>query len=274
MNLPDNARLKSKLDLLVKIIDELKSFIIAYSGGTDSTLLLKLASLTNAKALAVTADSEIFPRNIIKLSKKLAKDIGIKQKIISTNILSINDFVKNTTRRCYICKNNLFRILTNILISEGYNYIIEGTNIDDLKDYRPGIKALNKYNIKSPFVEAHISKNDIRALSKYLELPTWDNPPSTCLATRIPYGSKITKDVLKRIENSEEFLLSLGFKNVRVRDHSGLARIETDNDMFKIFLDSNKRKLIYKKLKSFGYTFVSLDIEGYKTGSLNRALYE
>lgn len=274
MNLSKKARLNSKLDLLIKIINELKSFIIAYSGGTDSTLLLKLASFSKAKALAVTADSEIIPRNIIKISKKLTKEIGIKHRIIYTNILLINDFVKNTSERCYVCKDNLFRNLYNILISEGYNNIIEGTNIDDLKDYRPGIKALNKYNVKSPYIEAGISKKDIRELSKYLKLSTWDKPPSTCLATRIPYGLKITKDTLKRIEKSEEFLLSLGFKNVRVRDHAGLARIEVDSDMFKTFFDSNKRSMIYKKLQSFGYEYISIDIEGYKTGSLNRSLNE
>jgi uncharacterized protein len=270
MNPSEKSNLIHKLDYLIKLLKKLKSIVIAYSGGTDSTLLLKLAKISNVKAIAITADSEIYPRKMINLSKKLTKDIGIEHRIILTKELTIKDFINNTPKRCFFCKDNLFKKLSKILISEGYNYIIDGTNTDDLNDFRPGIKALSKYKIISPFIDANISKKDIRDLSKYLKLPTWNNPPSTCLATRIPYFIEITKEALERIEKSEEFLTSYGFKNIRVRDHAGLARIEVDKNMLNVFLNPYKRRTIYKRLKSYGYHFVSLDLGGYKTGNLNR----
>ncbi|NWF98384.1 MAG: ATP-dependent sacrificial sulfur transferase LarE [Nitrospirae bacterium] len=262
----------NKLDHLLKILKNMQSAVIAFSGGCDSTFLLKALKLSGIKALAVTTKSEIVPSSEIIFAKKIAGEIGIKHKIIETNEFMTNDFTKNSLDRCYICKDTRFKAISKFAKENGFCSIIEGSNKDDLKDYRPGFKAVKKYGVISPLIDAGFSKKDIRNYSKKLGLITWNKPSSACLATRIPYGYKITKKNLNRIEKSEKFLYSLGFKNIRVRDHDILARIELPSSEFKILCTSGMRKLIERKLRSYGYIFVSVDLSDFKTGSMNRLI--
>lgn len=262
----------NKLKKLIEILKDMQSAVLAYSGGVDSTFLLKAMQLSDIRALAVTAVSEIMPRCEVLSSKKMAKEIGIKHMIIETHELSNKKFVSNTPERCFVCKDNRFKILKDIAISEGYRFVIEGSNIDDMKDVRPGTKAAAKYGVRSPLIEAGFSKKKIREVSKELGLPTWNKPSSPCLSTRFPYGQRITKKALKKVERAEDLLRTLGFHKVRVRDHGSIARIEVEEDKIGLLLIPEKRKIISEKLKSLGYEFVSLDLDGYKSGSLNRVL--
>jgi pyridinium-3,5-biscarboxylic acid mononucleotide sulfurtransferase len=253
-----------KFTLLINNLKEMKSALLAYSGGVDSTLLLKALQLSGIRAAAITAVSEIMPRQELRLAKKTAREIGLKHRIIETDELSNGEFVRNTPERCYICKDNRFKILNEIAISEGFRFVIDGSNVDDTGDIRPGMKAAAERGVRSPLIEAGFSKNDIRRHAKKLGLDVWNKPSSPCLATRIPYGSKITREALKRIERSEAFLRSIGFREVRVRDYDSAARIETGKDEIGDLLNAEKRKMIVKRLQKYGYAIVSVDLEGYR----------
>ncbi|HMK49095.1 MAG TPA: ATP-dependent sacrificial sulfur transferase LarE [Thermodesulfovibrionales bacterium] len=259
-----------KFTLLVNILRDMKSAVIAYSGGVDSTLLLKALQLSGIPAVAVTMASEIMPRNELLSAKRAARDTGIEHRIVETDELSNEKFLNNTPERCYICKDNKFKVLGNIANSERLGFVIDGSNVDDTRDIRPGMKAAAEHGVRSPLVEAGFSKRDIRRHAKKLGLDVWDKPSSPCLATRIPFGTRITREALERIERSEDFLKELGFTEVRVRDHGALARIETAKGELDALLDVRKREMIVKKLKRLGYAFVSIDLEGYKTGKLSR----
>ncbi len=262
----------NKLKKLIEILKDMQSAVLAYSGGVDSTFLFKALQLSGLRALAGTAVSEIMPRREVLSVKKLAKEIGIKHMIIETHELSNKKFVSNTPERCFVCKDNRFKILKDIAISEGYRFVIEGSNIDDMKDVRPGTKAAAKHGVRSPLIEAGFSKKKIREVSKELGLPTWNKPSSPCLATRFPYGHRITKEALARVEKAEDFMKSFGFHEIRVRDHGSIARIEVEEDKIGLLLTPERRKIISEKLKSLGYKFISLDLDGYKSGSMNRVL--
>ena len=253
-----------KFNLLINNLKEMKSALLAYSGGVDSTLLLKALQLSGIRAAAVTAVSEIMPRRELLSAKKTAREIGIKHRIIETDELSNEEFVRNTPERCYICKDNRFKILNEIAISEEFRFVIDGSNVDDTGEIRPGMKAAAGRGVRSPLIEAGFSKNDIRRHAKKLGLDVWNKPSSPCLATRIPYGTKITREALKRIEKSEAFLRSIGFREVRVRDYDSAARIETGKDEIGDLLDAEKRKMIVKRLQKYGYTIISVDLEGYR----------
>lgn len=249
----------------------MKSAVLAFSGGVDSTLLLKAAQMAGIRSLAVTASSEIIPLREISAAKDIAKELGARHRVLEMGPLT-EDFLSNTPGRCFSCKTELFKNLANIAHLEEYEFVIDGSNREDLLDYRPGRKAASEYRVRSPLAEAGLSKNVIRKLSRDLGLQTWDRPSSPCLATRIPYGSRITIEALKRIEHSEDFLRSLGFRQVRVRDHGPVARIEIGDDEINLILELKKRKKISTKLRSLGYKFISLDLEGYRSGSMNRLL--
>ncbi len=264
----------SKLDELLKILKPLESAVLAYSGGVDSTFLLKALQLSGIKTLAVTASSETTPPNDLLTARKIAAELAMKHRVIKTNKLSREEFVNNTSERCYFCKDELFKQLSRIASAGGYRFILDGSNIDDMLDYRPGRKAATKYHVKSPLREAGLSKKEIRGLSRRLHLQTWDKTSSPCLFSRFPYGQRVTKNALKRVEKAEECLRKMGFHEVRVRDHNGVARIEVAEREIDLFLNHKKRKIISERLKSLGYTFVSLDLEGYRTGSMNRVLKE
>jgi uncharacterized protein len=263
-----------KLADLVEILKNMQSAVLAFSGGVDSTFLLKALQISGIKTLAVTAFSEIIPSNDLLDAKKMAEEFGMEHRFIKTVELLMEEFVNNSPERCFFCRDVLFQQLTHISSTENYRFILDGSNIDDTEDYRPGRKAAMKYKVRSPLIETGFSKNEIREVSRELGLSTWDKPSSPCLATRIPYGRRITKEVLKRIEKAEDFLRSLGFSEIRIRDHGSVARIEIGKDEFDLMLSREKRMNISETLKSFGYQFISLDLEGYKSGRMNRTLKE
>jgi len=265
----------SKLTNLVEILKSMQSAVLAFSGGVDSTLLLKGLQISGIRALAVTGVSEITPRADFFMANKMAEQMGIEHRITQTdNMLLKEEFLQNTPERCFLCKDDLFKKIYAMASSEGYACLVDGSNVDDAMDYRPGMKAAAKYNVRSPLSESGLSKKEIRELSRQLALPTWDKPSSACLATRFPYGQRITKDALRRIEEAEEFLKKLGFSEVRVRNHDMAARIEVNADEIDLALVPKKRRLISLKLKSLGFRFVSIDLDGYRTGSLNSMIME
>jgi len=262
----------NKLKKLIEILKDMQSAVLAYSGGVDSTFLFKALQLSEIRTLAVTAVSEITPYNDLLTAKGVAEELGMQHRIIKTYELLREEFVRNSPDRCFFCKDELFKKLTDIALAEGYVFVLDGNNMDDTMDYRPGRKAAMKYNIRSPLIEAGLSKREVRDFSRHLGLSTWDKPSSPCLSSRIPYGRRITKEALTRVEKAEDFLRSLGFHEIRVRDHGSIARIEVEEDKIGLLLIPEKRKIISEKLKSIGYQFISLDLDGYKSGSMNRVL--
>jgi len=264
--------LQDKFNRLKRIVLKYNSVVVAFSGGQDSALLLKLCALVLPldNILAVTAISATYPGSELCKAKILAKQIGVKLKVIRTDELNNKNFTENSVRRCYFCKQELFLKLISIAKGNKLNYVLEASNVSDKKDYRPGNIAKKKLGIKSPLLEAGFSKQDIRKLSKKLGLSSWNKPSLACLASRVPYGTKITARLLKRIDRSEEFLNTLGFRQVRLRHYNGLCRIEVKKDDILRLL--NKRQTIVNKLKEFGYNYITVDLEGYRTGSLNEVI--
>ncbi|MFH1655704.1 MAG: ATP-dependent sacrificial sulfur transferase LarE [Candidatus Omnitrophota bacterium] len=263
--------LQKKLKRLKKILSEMESLLVAYSGGADSSLLLKVASnVLSDKVLAVTAESPTYPQSEINQAKKLANKLKIKHLIIKTDEFKNPNFLKNPADRCYYCKKELFGKLKKIAKKHKLNFVADGSNLDDNKDYRPGSKAVKEFKIRSPLKEARLTKRDIRELSKNFRLPTWDKPALACLASRMPYNEKITKKDLKKVQKAEEAIKKLGFKQVRVRHHKNLARIEVpEKEISKII---NYRRKLIGEFKKIGYNYVCIDLQGYRTGSMNEAL--
>ncbi|MCX5693722.1 MAG: ATP-dependent sacrificial sulfur transferase LarE [Candidatus Omnitrophica bacterium] len=264
--------LQDKFQCLKGIILGYKSAVVAFSGGQDSALLLKVCTLLLPpdKILAVTAVSETYPKSELAKAKILAKQIDVRLKIIKTAELSNKKFTANPVWRCYFCKQELFLKLIEIAKQNKLQFVLEASSISDDQDYRPGKIAKRKLKIKSPLTQAGFDKQDIRRLSKILGLASWDKPSLACLASRIPYGTKITSSLLKRIDQAEDYLHRLGFRQVRLRHHNQLCRIEVDkNEIGKLL---NKRKQIVEKLKGLGYSYVTVDLEGYRTGSLNEVI--
>jgi len=260
----------SKLTELITILKGMQSAVLAYSGGVDSTFLLKALQNSGIRTLAVTAVSEITPLNDLHMANEMTAELGIEHRIIETDAMLKEEFLQNTPERCFFCKDELFKKLTAITSAGRYTFLIDGSNVDDTLDYRPGIRAASKYHVRSPLMEAGLSKKEIRELSRQLDLSTWDRPSSPCLATRFPYGQRITKGAIERVGKAEDFLRGLGFHEVRVRVHDEIARIEVNGGEIGSLLTSERRSLISEKLKSLGYRFVSLDLDGYRTGSMNR----
>ncbi|MFZ5908246.1 MAG: ATP-dependent sacrificial sulfur transferase LarE [Nitrospirota bacterium] len=262
-----------KLEHLSLILKDMESVVLAYSGGVDSTFLLKAAQLSEIRTIAVTAVSYLFARKNILEAQETAKRLGIEHRAIETDELSLDGFAENTPERCLLCKDSLFKTLKNIANAEGYRFVMDGSNRDDDSDYRPGRHAAARHGVRSPLAEAGFSKCEIRNCSRQLGLSTWDSPSSPCLVTRFPYGQKITREALRRVEQAEDFLRSLGFRQLRVRDHDGVARIEVGEEEMDLLLNADKRKRISENLKSLGYLFISLDLEGFRSGNLNRILF-
>ncbi len=264
--------LADKLASLKRKICGYKSCVVAFSGGQDSAFLLKICSdlLEPGKLLAVTAVSATYPKAELEKAKRLAKEIGVRLKIIRTAELSNKKFSANPVKRCYFCKKELFTKLIKIARQNKLNFVLEASNLSDKSDYRPGSIAKKELGIESPLVEAGFSKEDIRKFSKKLGLSSWKKPSLACLASRIPYGIKITNGLLRRIDRAEEYLISLGFKQVRLRHYNGLCRIEVDrNDLRRLL---KQRQRIVKRLKNLGYHYITLDLEGYRQGSLNEVI--
>jgi len=265
--------LRQKAEKLRATIGSLGSAAVAFSGGTDSALVAKVAhEELGDKALAVTVASPVYPRTELDRARKVAKAIGIRHVVIELNPLLEGRFVANKPDRCFICKLGDMRAIRDLADRYGMIAVVDGTNADDLADFRPGLRATQQMRVRSPLAEARMSKNDVRRLSASMRLPTAKKPSSPCLASRIPYGEPITDQKLRMIEIAEDLLVSKGFDQVRVRFHGDTARIEVDPAQVQRLSSPRTRKAIVKELKRLGFSYVSLDLEGYRSGSLNEVL--
>lgn len=263
--------IQNKRKKLEAIIKKMGKVLIAFSGGVDSALLVYTTNkVLPGKVLAVTAISETYPVRELREAMIFAKKIGVKHLVIKTRELQNRDFTANNAERCYYCKKELFSKLKQLAEKHKLNYVADAANIDDLRDYRPGSRAGQELGVRHPLQEAGFTKQDIRRLSWAAGLPTWNKPAQACLASRVPYGHKINTTTLKKIDQAEEFLEKYELKQSRVRDYGSLARIEVLPADFKKILTSNEQIVAY--FKKLGYLFVTLDLAGYRVGSLNEEL--
>lgn len=268
-----NRDTQNKKEKLVSILEKYDNLIVAFSGGVDSTFLLKSAhEILKGNVVAVTARSSVQPERETDFAIKFAKNLGIKHIIMQSREMSKPDFVANTKDRCYVCKKLLAEDLLKLASDMEIKHVAHGANMDDMDDFRPGLKAAREMGIEAPLVDACLTKKDIRFLSKEMDLVTWDKPSMACLASRIPYGTPITDEALNKIDQAEQFVLSLGFISCRVRYHNEVARIEVSPGDFKRLFDDKTRTAIISKFKDIGFLYISLDLEGYIQGSMNRSL--
>jgi uncharacterized protein len=269
-----SSELETKIQKLKEIFQSMERVLVAYSGGVDSTFLLRVArdTLGEKNVLAVTALSPLYPERELREAKKNIQEMGIRHLLIESNELEIPGFSKNPKDRCYFCKRELFGELRNLAQSEAFPFIVEGSTLDDEKDHRPGRKAIQELEIRSPLKEAMFTKSEVRELSKALALLTWDKPSFACLASRFPYGEEITPEGLRMVNEAEDFLFGLGFKQVRVRHYQNLARIEIFQEEIERLLDGSLREKVVRRLKEIGYQYVTLDLQGFRSGSMNEVL--
>jgi len=265
--------LDRKEALLRRILTELDSVIVAFSGGVDSAYLAWLATdVLGSRVLAVTADSPSYPAHHRALAITVARDFSLRHEFITTDEMSRPEYRANPSNRCYYCKQELYSRLEAMRLAHGFAAIVDGCNADDRTDYRPGRQAASEFGVRSPLDEAGLGKDEIRALSREAGLPTWDEPASACLSSRVPYDQAITPETLRTIEQAEDALRRLGFRVFRVRHHDQVARLEFGRDEMARVLDPVVREAVVREVKAAGYRFVALDLDGYRRGSLNEPL--
>ena len=269
----NRLNLNNKKRRLALTLKELDSLMVAFSGGVDSAFLLAVAhEVLKKNVVAVTAVSEIHPPREKKKAMEFAKNYGIKHIMLQSKEMSVPAFLANSKDRCYVCKKNLFEKLIEIASDIGIKYIAHGANTDDLEDFRPGLTAAQEMGVLAPMIDAGLTKDDIRLLSKEMNLETWNKPALACLATRIPYGTPVTVKALEMVDQAEDVLINLGFNACRVRKHENMARIEVNPKEIETISDKKNREIIVRKLRKIGFSYVTVDLEGYIQGNMNRAI--